>query len=106
MIPGANQPEEVNKLKEFYNTRQPIPWVRIHKVADHVHFPHMRHINAGLQCQECHGEIQTIGVLEAPEPIWGKGKMGWCVNCHRDSNRDGVKGAKVDAPIDCIACHH
>ncbi|MDT8340733.1 MAG: cytochrome c3 family protein [Longimicrobiales bacterium] len=96
MIPGANQPQEVDKLREYWNNRESIPWVRIHKVADHVHFPHMRHINAGMQCQECHGQIQEIGVLEQPEPEWGKGKMGWCVSCHvvREVSRD------------CTVCHY
>jgi len=96
MIPGANQPEEVNKIREHWNSGQTIPWVRIHKVADHVHFPHMRHINAGMQCQECHGEIQTIGVLEEPLPQWGKGKMGWCITCH----------VEQDVSRDCTVCHY
>jgi hypothetical protein len=96
MIPGENQPEEITKVREYWNDREPIPWVRIHKVADHVHFPHMRHINAGMQCQECHGEIQEIGVLEEPEPTWGKGKMGWCVSCH----------VERDVRRDCTVCHY
>ncbi len=75
---------------------QPIPWVRIHKVADHVKFPHMRHINAGLNCTECHGQVQEMGVLQQPDPAWGDGKMGWCISCHveRDANRD------------CTVCHY
>jgi hypothetical protein len=31
--------------------------------------------------------------------------MGWCVNCHRDSNRHGVAGRPVNASIDCSTCH-
>ena len=96
MIQGRNQPEEVNKIREYWNSGEPIPWVRIHKVADHVHFPHMRHINAGLECQECHGQIQEIGVLEEPEPEWGKGKMGWCISCH----------VEEDVSRDCTVCHY
>ncbi len=95
-IPGAQLPEEVSKIQEFDAAGESIPWVRIHKVADHVHFPHMRHVDAGLQCQECHGEIQDKGVLVAPDPIWGKGKMGWCVSCH----------VERDAKRDCTVCHY
>ena len=29
---------------------RPIPWIRIHKVPEYVHFPHMRHVNAGVTC--------------------------------------------------------
>ena len=57
-IPGANNPEEVAKILTYVQNNEPIPWVRIYKVADHVHFPHMRHINAGLECQQCHGEVR------------------------------------------------
>ncbi len=96
MIPGSQNPDEIAKLREYAANGESIPWVRIHKVADHVHFPHMRHINAGLECQDCHGQIQTIGVLEAPEPEWGKGKMGWCVSCH----------VERDAARDCTVCHY
>ena len=96
MIPGANAPEEVNKIREYYNDGEPIPWVRIHKVADHVHFPHMRHVNAGLTCQQCHGEVQAKGVWAEPDPVWGKGKMGWCVSCH----------VELDATRDCTVCHY
>lgn len=96
MINGSQNPEEVAKIREYAANGESIPWVRIHKVADHVHFPHMRHINAGLECQQCHGEIQEIGVLEEPEPQWGKGKMGWCVSCH----------VELDAARDCTVCHY
>jgi hypothetical protein len=96
MIPGQNNPEEVMKLRNYWERGEAIPWVRIHKVADHVHFPHMRHINAGLLCQDCHGPIEQQGVLDAPLAEWGKGKMGWCVSCH----------VEQDAQRDCTVCHY
>ena len=96
MIPGEQQPQEVAKIREYFDAGEPIPWVRIHKVADHVHFPHMRHIAAGYQCQDCHGQIQEMGVLVDPDPAWGKGKMGWCITCH----------VEQEAPRDCTVCHY
>jgi len=62
----------------------PIPWVRIYKVADHVHFPHMRHLNAGLECQQCHGEVQELQVLDSRDPAWGGDNMGlWSATASR-----------------------
>ncbi len=81
---------------EYWNNREPIPWVRIYKVADHVHFPHMRHVDAGLECQECHGEVQTMEVLNSRDPAWGGDNMGWCVDCHRTE----------EASTDCAVCHY
>ncbi len=42
---------EIKKLREAWSAKQPIEWVRIHKLARHVHFPHMSaHQGAGPQC--------------------------------------------------------
>jgi hypothetical protein len=96
VIQGRNDPEEVNKLREFWQNGEAIPWVRIYKVADHVRFPHMRHVaeDAGnFECQECHGTVEEMEVIEdVEEPL----KMGWCVTCHRDN----------DASVDCTVCHY
>ena len=93
VIPGQNNPEEVQKLREFWQNREPIPWVRIYKVADHVHFPHMRHVAADVQCQTCHGEVQEMEVIEeVAQPL----TMGWCVSCHEDE----------EASTDCTVCHY
>jgi hypothetical protein len=32
--------------------------------------------------------------------------MGFCVNCHRDVNENGLHGKKVHAAIDCAVCHY
>lgn len=95
-IAGANNPEEVTKLRGYWQRGEPIPWVRIYKVSDHVHFPHMRHVNAGLACQECHGPVQEMGPIEERDPAWGGDNMGWCISCHveRDISRD------------CTVCHY
>jgi hypothetical protein len=95
-LPGRNKPEEVQILRDFWDRGEAIPWVRIYKVADHVRFPHMRHVakDAGaLECQECHGQVEEMEVIEEVEqPL----KMGWCIQCHVDN----------DASIDCTVCHY
>ncbi len=93
MIPGRNNPDEVAKIREYAQNQEPIPWVRIYKVADHAHYPHMRHIAAGLECQQCHGEVQEMGVIEE---VNQKLSMGWCVSCHEE------RGASKD----CTVCHY
>ncbi len=80
---------------------KPIAWIRVHNLPDFVYFDHRPHVSAGLDCQSCHGEVQTMERVRQVEDL----SMGWCVNCHRQSNTDGVKGRKVRAPIDCSGCH-
>jgi hypothetical protein len=57
---------------------KPIPWIRIHKLPEYVHFPHTRHINAGVTCQSCHGQIQKMDRVYQYASL----NMGWCVSCH------------------------
>jgi mono/diheme cytochrome c family protein len=64
---------------------QPIPWVKIHNLPDHVYFNHSQHIKVGKQqCQTCHGNIQNMGEVYQYSDL----SMGWCVNCHRESKVD------------------
>ena len=116
VIPGTNNPDEVAKIQGYMERDEPIPWVRIYKISDHAHFPHMRHINAGLECQQCHGEIQEMEVLSKPDgwwvpvkelffgqdPVWGGDNMGWCVDCHRQPDENG----EPQASTDCSVCHY
>ena len=102
VVQGRINPGQVALIQEYYEGGEQIPWVRIYKIADHAHFPHMRHINAGLECQQCHGEVQEMGVLTERSPVWGGANMGWCVDCHRQPNEEGVQQASTD----CAVCHY
>jgi hypothetical protein len=74
----AIQKPEVKRLAAYWNKKQPVPWVRIHKVPEYVHFPHMRHVNAGVSCQTCHGQVQKMNQVSQYASL----NMGWCVDCH------------------------
>lgn len=89
---AGNPNAEIAKLKDFRDRGEPIPWVRINKIAEHAHFPHMRHVNAGLACQSCHGNIQQMPRVFAAQNV---NQMGWCTNCHM---RRGITR-------DCTTCH-
>jgi hypothetical protein len=80
---------EKGKYIEGYE-EQPIKWVRIHNLPDLVYFNHSQHVVAGgLECQECHGPVEEMEVLEQHSSL----TMGWCINCHRDTE---VKAADND----------
>lgn len=80
----------------------PIEWVKVHNLPDFVYFDHRAHLNSGVDCQSCHGQVQTMERVRQVNSL----SMGWCVNCHRDVNVKGVKGKPVKAPIDCVGCHY
>lgn len=80
----------------------PIEWIKVHNLPDYVYFNHSAHVNAGVACQTCHGEVQTMERVRQVSDL----SMGWCVNCHRDVNKQGLKGKKVYASTDCVTCHY
>lgn len=82
---------EIQKIASYFNDKQPIPWVKVHVMPDHVRFNHKRHVKAGVTCQECHGQVPQMPVVERVSSM----KMGWCVSCHRE------RGTSVD----CYTCH-
>ena len=97
----------------------------MHKVPDYVQFPHMRHVNAGVTCQTCHGQIQNQGA-QGPDTNYvpvqqvNSLNMGWCINCHVQGYKpaEGARlaGQKVTpeleampakkARYDCAVCHY
>lgn len=58
---------------------KPIEWVRVHKLPDYVYFNHSAHVNRGVSCQSCHGDVDQMEVVYQHEPL----SMGWCLDCHR-----------------------
>ena len=64
----------------YTGVQKPVKWTRIHNLPDHVYFNHSQHVTvAGVACQQCHGDVQTMEVVEQHAPL----TMGWCINCHR-----------------------
>jgi len=121
---AARKRPEIEKLiKEYADPKmggmvaaKPIPWVRIHQVPEYVRFPHMRHVNAGVTCQSCHGQVQEMDKVYQAQSL----NMGWCVRCHVNgyNEGEGLKAAgytptqaQLDAPrkkarYDCAICHY
>jgi hypothetical protein len=67
-------------VRESAATGQPIPWVRIHDLPDFAYFNHAGHIQSGVGCVTCHGQINRMEVVEQVAPL----NMGWCLDCHRN----------------------
>jgi len=81
---------------------QPIRWARVHQLPDFVYFDHRPHVAAGLQCQKCHGPIETMERVRQVESL----SMGWCISCHRDPHGRGGMAGNPTASTDCVTCHY
>jgi hypothetical protein len=71
---------------EYTGEENPIKWVKVHVLPDHAYFNHSQHVAvAGLECQTCHGPVDTeYTVAEQFAPL----TMGWCIDCHNQSEID------------------
>ena len=84
---------EIQKIYTAIEKDQPIEWVRIHNLPDLAYFNHAQHVNVGgVQCQQCHGEIQTMEVVEQRSSL----TMGWCIDCHRKTDVNTKGNAYYD----------
>jgi respiratory nitrate reductase gamma subunit len=81
---------------------RPIRWVKVHNLPAYVRFDHRAHVSAGVDCQHCHGAVETMERVRQVKNL----SMGWCVQCHRDATENGVAGKHVRASNDCTTCHH
>lgn len=70
-------------VRESWNTGEPIEWVRIHKTPDYVYFNHAIHVNRGISCVHCHGQINEMEVVHHAEPL----SMGFCLECHKNPEK-------------------
>ena len=66
-------------VRESAQTGKPIPWVQIHRVPDFVYFNHSVHVNRGISCVECHGQINQMDEVYQSKPL----SMAFCLDCHR-----------------------
>jgi hypothetical protein len=92
---------ELRKLYDALDHSRPIAWTRIHSLPDFAYFDHRPHVSAGVACQQCHGSVESMERVRQVSDL----SMGWCVNCHRQANRTGVAGRRVNASTNCSACH-
>jgi len=66
-------------VRESFDKGTPVEWKRVHRLPDYAFFNHAQHVNRGVGCVSCHGQINEMPVVVHEKPL----SMGWCLNCHR-----------------------
>lgn len=79
----AKDSPKLQLVRESYDTGKPIPWVQVHKVPDYVYFNHAVHVNRGISCVHCHGEVHKMDEVRHEKPL----SMSFCLECHRDPEK-------------------
>jgi len=114
-------------VRESWQSGQPVDWLEIHQIPDFAYFNHSAHVNRGISCVSCHGQVNHMDVVFQQEAL----SMGWCLKCHRHPednlrpanqvfNLDWKPGTQqtqqqiglelkekwnIDPPQNCAGCH-
>lgn len=120
-----NHDQKVQPIRDSWASGVPIEWVRVHMLPDYVYFNHASHINMGVGCVECHGNVREMEVVQQAERL----SMSWCLECHRDPDSklrplseitnmtwtppadhaqfvaEWKRDKNIQPPEDCSACH-
>ena len=89
--------------RAYTGKTEPIKWVKVHNMPDHVYFNHSQHVTVGgIECENCHGDVKTYGtgkvsgtetinnlklegkkIIKLTKPLM---TMGWCIECHNTAD--------------------
>ncbi len=115
---------EISKALAAFEAGDPINWVRVHRLPDHVQFVHDAHVRFFSEqnkiapsqvCSICHGDVGSMAIAQQVRTL----KMGDCVDCHRGGylnylaaeaetaiRQAIVTGQRRAPPTDCATCHY
>lgn len=117
--------ENLALVVQSMTTGRRLRWVRVHKVPEYAYFHHGVHIQAGIGCASCHGDMTQMEEVWQEKPL----SMAWCLDCHRNPDMhlrpldritdmaweappdqlafaaQARKERQIGMPTDCTACH-
>lgn len=82
----------IKKIRTYYGKKEGIPWQRVNRVPDFVHFSHQIHLARGFDCGRCHGNVKAMDRVYQANVF----NMDFCVTCHKNNN----------GPTTCFVCHY
>jgi hypothetical protein len=77
---ASDQPAIV-KLQEYAAAGQAVPWVRVYEVTPGVSWSHRVHLDAGAQCETCHGDVSQYDDMAERKAT---DAMASCIACHQN----------------------
>ena len=84
---------KLQPIRDSWANGTTIQWVKIHNVPDYAYFNHSAHVNRGVSCVSCHGQVNEMNVVYQDQSQ----SMGWCLNCHRNP-QEFVRPLAADKP--------
>jgi cytochrome c7-like protein/class III cytochrome C family protein len=88
----AKDKPSIQKLTEYAKSKKPIPWVRVYTVLPGVAWTHRAHLEAGVKCETCHGQVREMATMSEVTSVT---TMYSCLSCHEMNH----------AKTACDTCH-
>jgi hypothetical protein len=90
-------------VRKSFATGIPLSWNRVYDLPDFVYFDHSIHINGGVACQTCHGDLGGMPWVRKADAFF----MGRCLGCHRNAaTYTGTDAANRPRELtECSTCH-
>ncbi len=88
-------------VQASYFERAPIAWARVYTLPDFVYFHHGVHVQRGIACARCHGDVGEMARVARMSPL----TMQWCLDCHRHPPPPFPSGRAITPLTTCTACH-
>jgi hypothetical protein len=62
---------------------EPLKWNRVNRLPKYVYFNHSIHVNQGIGCTSCHGDVGKMPLTAKANPFYMKD----CLACHREPEK-------------------
>jgi cytochrome c peroxidase len=119
------QSPALQPVRDSFAAGQPLFWNRVHNLPGYVYFDHSIHVQKGVGCSTCHGQIDQMPLTFKAESM----QMSFCLDCHQDParylrpreevfnmawqppanqeqlGRDLMAAYHVQSKISCSTCH-
>lgn len=70
-------------VRASWRNDEPIRWKRVHDLPDFVQFNHSIHVQKGIGCTSCHGQVNEMPLVWQTASL----QMEWCLKCHREPEK-------------------
>ena len=70
-------------VRASFRTDESLQWTRVHDLPDFAYFNHSIHVNKGVGCSTCHGEVQQMPLIRKTVSL----QMEWCLDCHDEPEK-------------------
>jgi hypothetical protein len=82
--------EMLAPVRESLASGKPLEWHKVNRLPGYVYFDHHVHVQNGVPCAACHGDVRRMPLTRQAAPM----TMKWCLDCHRSPGERIVEPAR------------